>query len=87
MTIWLYRQQRWGTHCILQRQQNSLQDLTQVKGWSRKTLKETEIKVGEPSDDKVEVMSGLKAGDMIALPVKGQTLKENVEVEILQSSS
>ena len=49
-----------------------------------KTLKETEVKVGEPSGDKVEVISGLKAGDMIALALKGQTLKENVEVEIAQ---
>jgi len=47
-------------------------------------LKETEVKVGEVSEDEAEIVSGLKAGDMIAVPVKGQVLKDGAKIQIVE---
>jgi len=46
-------------------------------------LKETEVKVGEVSDDRAEIVSGAKAGDMIAVPAKGQALKDGAKIQIV----
>jgi len=46
-------------------------------------LKETEVKVGDLSGDQVEITSGARAGDMIAVPVKGQVLKDGAKIQIV----
>jgi RND family efflux transporter MFP subunit len=46
-------------------------------------IKEAEVKVGDrTSDGMIEVVSGLKAGDMIALAAKGQTLTDGATIRI-----
>jgi len=45
-------------------------------------LKETEVKVGERSNDRIEIVSGLKEGDMIALAARGQVLKDGEQVQV-----
>ena len=47
-------------------------------------LKETEVKIGESSGGEAEIVSGVKPGDMIAVPVKGQVLKDGARIEIVQ---
>jgi multidrug efflux pump subunit AcrA (membrane-fusion protein) len=47
-------------------------------------LKEQEVKIGEISDDQAEIVSGLKAGDVIARAEKGQVLKEDATIQIAQ---
>jgi membrane fusion protein (multidrug efflux system) len=47
-------------------------------------LKETEVKVGDLSGDEVEIASGARAGDMIAVPVKGQVLKDGARFQIVE---
>ncbi len=47
-------------------------------------LKETEVKIGELSNDQAEIVSGTRAGDMIAVPVKGQLLKDGARIQIVQ---
>src|SRR5438132_1884677 len=47
-------------------------------------LKEKEVKVGEVSEDTAEITSGAKAGDVIAVPVKGQALKDGAKIQILE---
>ncbi len=47
-------------------------------------LHETEVKVGEVSEDSAEITSGVKAGDMIAVPVKGQALKDGAKIQIVE---
>src|SRR5213593_537825 len=47
-------------------------------------LKETEVKLGELSGEEAEIVSGAKAGDTIAVPVKGQVLKDGARVQIVQ---
>ena len=47
-------------------------------------LKETEVKVGDLSGEEVEIVSGIKAGDMIAVPVKGQVLKDGAKLQIVE---
>ena len=47
-------------------------------------LKETEVKVGDLSSEEVEIVSGIKPGDMIAVPVKGHVLKDGAEIQIVQ---
>ena len=47
-------------------------------------LKGTEVKVGELSSDEVEIASGVKAGDMIAVPVKGQVLKDGARIQVVE---
>ena len=47
-------------------------------------LKEKEVKVGEVSEDSAEITSGVKAGDMIAVPVKGQALKDGAKIQIVE---
>jgi membrane fusion protein (multidrug efflux system) len=47
-------------------------------------LKETEVKIGELSGDEAEIVSGARAGDMIAVPVKGQALKDGAKIQIVQ---
>ena len=47
-------------------------------------LKETEVKIGEISGDEAEIVSGAKAGAMIAVPVKGQALKDGAKIQIVQ---
>lgn len=48
------------------------------------TLKEKEVKLGERSGDEVEITEGLREGERIALPAKGQELKDGATVEIVQ---
>jgi multidrug efflux pump subunit AcrA (membrane-fusion protein) len=45
------------------------------------TIKEREVKIGERSDDGVEIVEGLKNGERIAIATKGQELKERSIVE------
>jgi RND family efflux transporter MFP subunit len=48
-----------------------------------KVVKETEVKVGDrTSDGMIEIISGLKAGDTIALAAKGQTLTDGSAIQI-----
>ena len=48
-----------------------------------KAVKETEVKVGDRTNDgMVEIISGLKTGDTIALAAKGQTLSDGVAIQI-----
>ena len=47
------------------------------------TLKEREVKLGERSGDDVEIVQGLADGERVALPVKGQELKDAATVEIV----
>jgi len=47
-------------------------------------LKETEVKVGDLSGDLVEIASGARAGDVIAVPVKGQVLKDGAKIQIVE---
>jgi membrane fusion protein (multidrug efflux system) len=48
-----------------------------------KVVKETEVKVGDrTSDGMIEVISGLKAGDAIAIAAKGQTLSDGAAIQI-----
>jgi hypothetical protein len=48
-----------------------------------KVVKETEVKVGDRTNDgMIEVISGLKVGDTIALAAKGQTLSDGVPIQI-----
>src|SRR5205085_1505600 len=46
-------------------------------------LKETEVKVGDLSREEIEITSGARAGDMIAVPVKGQVLKDGAKIQIV----
>lgn len=46
------------------------------------TLKEREVKIGERSGDEVEIAEGLARGERIALPAKGQELKDGAIVEV-----
>src|SRR5262249_5555158 len=46
-------------------------------------LKEQEVKAGDLSAEEIEVISGVKAGDMIAVPVKGQVLKDAAKIKIV----
>jgi len=48
------------------------------------TLKEKEVKLGERSGDDVEITDGLREGERIALPAKGQELKDGATVEVIQ---
>lgn len=48
------------------------------------TLKETEVKIGERSGDEVEILEGVSEGARIALPVKGQELKDGATVDVVQ---
>jgi multidrug efflux pump subunit AcrA (membrane-fusion protein) len=47
------------------------------------TLKEKEVKLGERAGDEVEITEGLSEGERIALPAKGQELKDGATVEIV----
>ena len=47
-------------------------------------LKETEVKVGDLSREQIEIVSGIKAGDVIAVPVKGQVLKDGARIQIVE---
>jgi RND family efflux transporter MFP subunit len=47
-------------------------------------LKEMEVKIGEASGDEAEIVSGVKPGDMIAVPAKGQVLKDGAKIQIVQ---
>jgi RND family efflux transporter MFP subunit len=48
-----------------------------------KVVKETEVKVGDrTTDGMIEVISGLKAGDTIAVAAKGQTLTDGTAIRI-----
>jgi len=47
-------------------------------------LKETEVKIGELAGDEAEIVSGVSAGDRIAVPVNGQVLKDGARIQIVQ---
>jgi len=48
------------------------------------TLKEKEVKIGERAGEEVEILEGINEGERIALPVKGQELKDGATVEVIQ---
>jgi multidrug efflux pump subunit AcrA (membrane-fusion protein) len=45
------------------------------------TVKEREVKIGERSENGVEIVEGLKTGERIAVANKGQELKEGAIIE------
>jgi multidrug efflux pump subunit AcrA (membrane-fusion protein) len=47
-------------------------------------LKETEVKVGDLSGAEIEIVSGAKPGDAVAVPLKGQVLKDGAKIQIAQ---
>ena len=47
-------------------------------------LKEKEVKLGERAGDEVEITDGLREGERIALPTKGQELRDGATVEVVQ---
>ena len=47
-------------------------------------LKETEVKIGELAGEDAEIVSGIKTNDMIAVPVKGQVLRDGARIQIVQ---
>ena len=47
-------------------------------------VKEREVKLGEHSGDQAEIVSGANAGEMIAIPAKGQSLKDGEKIRIAQ---
>jgi multidrug efflux pump subunit AcrA (membrane-fusion protein) len=48
------------------------------------TLKEKEVKIGERAGEEVEILEGINGSERIALPVKGQELKDGQKVEVAQ---
>jgi membrane fusion protein (multidrug efflux system) len=46
------------------------------------TLKETEVKIGEVSDNEAEIIAGVKAGDVVAVPAKGHVLPGGARIQI-----
>ncbi len=44
-------------------------------------LRETEVKIGEREGDRVEVAEGLGAGESVAIPIRGQELRDGALVE------
>jgi len=48
------------------------------------TLKEKDVKLGERAGDEVEITDGLREGERLALPAKGQELKDGATVEVVQ---
>jgi multidrug efflux pump subunit AcrA (membrane-fusion protein) len=47
-------------------------------------LKETEVKIGELAGDEAEIVSGVSAGDRIAVPVNGQVLEDGARIQVVQ---
>jgi multidrug efflux pump subunit AcrA (membrane-fusion protein) len=47
-------------------------------------LKEKEVKLGERAGDEVEITEGLREGERVALPAKGQELRDGATVEVVQ---
>jgi membrane fusion protein (multidrug efflux system) len=47
-------------------------------------LAEKEVKVGERGPDGVEIAEGLNQGDRVAVPVKGQDLRDRATVELIE---
>ncbi len=47
-------------------------------------VKETEVKLGEREGDDVEIVEGITEGTRIALPLKGQSLKDGATIQIAQ---
>jgi RND family efflux transporter MFP subunit len=47
-------------------------------------LKERDVKIGERSGEEVEIVEGLNATDRVAVPLKGQVLKDGMPVEAAQ---
>jgi membrane fusion protein (multidrug efflux system) len=48
------------------------------------TIKEKEVKIGERSGEEVEILEGISENERVALPVKGQELKDGQTIEIVQ---
>ena len=48
------------------------------------TLKEKDVKLGERAGDEVEITDGLREGERVALPAKGQELRDGATVEVVQ---
>jgi multidrug efflux pump subunit AcrA (membrane-fusion protein) len=48
------------------------------------TVRETEVKVGDRSGDDVEIVEGLSEGHQVALPPKGQELKDGAQIEVVR---
>ncbi|MFL6212397.1 MAG: efflux RND transporter periplasmic adaptor subunit [Blastocatellia bacterium] len=47
-------------------------------------LKEKDVKLGERTGDEVEITDGLREGERVALPAKGQELRDGAAVEVVQ---
>jgi len=47
-------------------------------------LKEKEVKLGERAGDEVEITEGLREGERVALPAKGQELRDGAAVEVVR---
>ena len=47
-------------------------------------LKETEVKIGELAGEDAEIVSGVSTADLIAVPVKGQVLRDGATIQIVQ---
>lgn len=45
---------------------------------------EAEVRLGDRSNGEVEIIEGLKEGGRVAIPVKGQELKEGARIEVVQ---
>jgi multidrug efflux pump subunit AcrA (membrane-fusion protein) len=50
-------------------------------------LRETEVKLGEREGDRVEVAEGLTAGESVAIPVRGQELRDGAPVEAVRAET
>jgi hypothetical protein len=47
-------------------------------------LKETEVKIGELAGEDAEIVSGIRTGDMIAVPLKGQVLRDGARIQVIE---
>lgn len=52
-----------------------------------KTLRETEVKIGDRDGDQIEVAEGLADGESVAVPVRGQQLQDGAAVEAVTAPS
>ena len=42
------------------------------------------VAISYTSREQIEVVSGIKAGDMLAVPLKGQVLKDGARIQVVQ---
>lgn len=48
------------------------------------SVREAEVRLGDRANGSVEIIEGLKEGESVALPAKGQELKEGVRIEVVE---